>query len=127
MPFSTIHKRGPKPRRHSSIWRIRPAVITYPGGREICNPVTAEGIAEYRGRVAKMHKRQTGLCCNCRKPLALSEATFEHEDGRGGGKRDDRIVVNGKPKNGASHGICNSERGSKRTPIWHGPVPEGGK
>jgi hypothetical protein len=34
----------------------------------------------------------------------------------GGGKRDDRIVVDGELQNAAVHGLCNSDRGSKRTP-----------
>jgi hypothetical protein len=34
----------------------------------------------------------------------------------GAGKRDDRLEIDGKPINAAVHGLCNVERGSKRTP-----------
>lgn len=49
----------------------------------------------------------------------ISEATFEHENKRGK-DRDDRIEVNGKPVNGAAHGLCNSIVGSRRLKVWHG-------
>jgi hypothetical protein len=102
----------------------KPAVI-YRGKREICNPATKEGQAEYRYRILLMWLRQDGLCCDCLGPLKLSGATFEHENGRGGGKRDDRIAIfeDGhfvRHLNGAAHLLCNSKRGSRRTPIYHG-------
>lgn len=108
-------KKNGKPRRVKTA-----AINEFWGGREVCNLKTRAGKQIYRDRVTAMLERQKGLCCNCRKPLAREEATFEHENGRGAGKRDDRILVKGKPINGASHLICNSQRGSKRTPIWHG-------
>lgn len=89
-------------------------------GREICNMATRHGRNVYTDRILAMHERQKGLCCNCLKPLNFWEATFEHEFGRTGGRRDDRIKADGRRINGASHAICNTERGSKRTPIWHG-------
>jgi hypothetical protein len=94
--------------------------ITYPngpGGREVCNK-NAAGRREYRHRVQVMHERQGGLCAICWRPLRLEQATFDHENGRGmgGGKRDDRIVVDGQLQNAAVHGLCNSNRGSSRTP-----------
>lgn len=69
--------------------------------------------------------RQNGVCCDCGEPLSWAEATFEHEDGRGAGKRDDRVAIFDddhfvKHINGAAHLICNSQRGSKRTEIYHG-------
>jgi hypothetical protein len=101
--------------------RKKPAVFVLAGGREICNADTQAGRLEYQLRIRAMLIRQRGLCCNCRKSISEDEQpTFEHENGRGGGKRDDRIMVDGKPLNGASHLQCNYERGSKRTPIWHG-------
>lgn len=111
LPFSTISRIG---KRKPSLVRI--------GGREICNLKTREGQTLYRQRIKSMLFRQKGLCCNCKQPLAFEEATFEHEFGRGmgGSKRDDRIEIDGKRVNGASHLLCNHERGSKRTPIWHG-------
>lgn len=112
-PFSTI-RRQPK--------KGLPLRV-YNDDREVCNLDTVEGKRIYRTRVKTMLYRQKGLCCNCKKTLDFSEATFEHEFGRGlgGSKRDDRIEINGQRINGASHPICNSERGSTRAPIWHGP------
>jgi hypothetical protein len=43
-------------------------------------------------------------------------ATFDHENGRSAGKRDDRIEIDGKPINAAVHKSCNSARGSTRAP-----------
>lgn len=101
------------------------------GDREVCNKHTPGGQAEYRSRLVRLHQRQYdpkvefNRCCVCRLRLELFEATFEHEDGRNPRFIDERIevVVDGvlKKKNGASHGHCNCQRGSKRTPIWHGP------
>lgn len=116
-----IPKRRIVPRRKRDLF-FKPeveAVQIGEGGKEVCSDTLA-GQKEYKRRVELMWRRQHGLCCNCRLPLELSKATFEHENGRGAGKRDDRLEVNGKPTNGASHEICNGERGSKRTPIWHG-------
>lgn len=99
----------------------QPAIFKFAGGREICNYRRREGLNIYADRVFAMLKRQKGYCCNCRQRLDWTEATFEHENGRGGGRRDDRIWIGNKPINGASHLICNQQRGSKRTKIWHGP------
>jgi len=48
--------------------------------------------------------------------MPFFDITFEHQDGRGmgGSHRDDRIEIDGKPYNGAAHGKCNSDKGSKR-------------
>lgn len=107
-------------------WLNKPAVIVRRGGKEICNLATPEGEAEYKWRVMLMWVRQDGLCCDCGMPLRLADATFEHQDGRGAGRRDDRIAIfddSGrfvKHINGAAHGICNGQRGSRRTEIHHG-------
>lgn len=97
-----------------------PAIFVDSEGREICNMDTKQGRDIYKDRILAMLRRQGRVCCNCKKPLWFNEATFEHENGRGAGKQDDRITANGKRINGASHAICNQKRGSKRTPIWHG-------
>lgn len=114
-----------KPRRKRPDLFYQPPkepVIKLDDGREICDTRTAEGKREYKRRVVSMWLRQHRLCCNCQKDLRMKDATFEHENGRGlgGSKRDDRIEADGKPINGASHAVCNHERGSKRTPIWKG-------
>jgi hypothetical protein len=106
-------------------WENKPDVI-FRGDREICNPGTPGGCAEYKWRVLLMWIRQDGICCNCPYPLALKDATFEHENGRTSGRRDDRIAlfdVDGsflRHLNGVSHLACNSRRGSRRTEIQHG-------
>jgi hypothetical protein len=48
--------------------------------------------------------------------MSIAVATFEHQDGRGmgGGHRDDRIEIDGKPYNGAACLSCNGSKGSKR-------------
>lgn len=86
-------------------------------GREVCRKNGA-GRREYRKRVELMHQRQLGLCAICGRPLRLDQATFDHERprGLGGGFRDDRIEIDGEPINAAVHGLCNVQRGSKRTP-----------
>jgi hypothetical protein len=92
-------------------------------GREICNMRCPEGKNEYRRRTMKMRERQGGRCClemyapMCPGPLRVAEATFDHESGRGGGKRDDRIVLpDGTWINGAAHAICNVWKGSMYLP-----------
>jgi hypothetical protein len=50
----------------------------------------------------------------CPGKLAENEATFEHERGRGAGKRDDRIELPGGTWiNGAAHALCNEWKGSR--------------
>jgi len=101
----------PKPRVRHSV-----AVRVYQDGREVCNLQTKAGRSEYAFRIWQMLLRQTHRCCLCGKWLRSEEATFEHQDGRGmgGGHRDDRIEVDGKPINGAAHFWCNSAKGSRR-------------
>lgn len=93
-----------------------PAVKVYRDGREVCNKFCKAGKLEYKFRIIAMLKRQKGLCCLCHQPLSDSEATFEHQDGRGmnGSHRDDRIMKDGKPYNGAAHSDCNRKKGSRR-------------
>lgn len=104
---------------------LREVFKTMPDGREIIpNGFTTKGyspaaLREYKRRVKEMWERQGGMCCldgffdECPGRLLLKEATFEHEHGRTGGKRDDRIVVDGIWKNGAAHLLCNSWKGSR--------------
>jgi hypothetical protein len=88
------------------------AVRVYPDGREVCQD-SGLGWKEYRRRVAVMVLRQGRRCCLCNRPLALGNATFEHQRRRGMGAawRDDRIEKDGLPWNGAAHWACNSEKG----------------
>ena len=89
------------------------AVRQYRDGREVCVD-SAAGWHEYKRRVEIMVQRQNYRCIDCHRRLAASAATFQHQKRRGMGAafRDDRIVdENGNPKNGASHRICNSDKG----------------
>jgi len=98
------------------------AIKVMDDGREVCNLRTVEGERIYDARIEEMWHRQVAVCClsryirECPGRLELSEATFEHEDGRGmgGGHRDDRTWKDGKRYNGAAHGLCNQLKGSRR-------------
>ena len=63
-----------------------------------------------------MAERQGWLCGLCRLTMSGFDVTFDHESGRGmgGGKRDDRIDVDGKRQNAAVHFSCNAAKGSRR-------------
>jgi hypothetical protein len=123
-------RRGPvKTKVHGGLgkhWEGKPFLIIRRDGKEVCNLKHPEGWAEYKYRILLMWLRQDGICCNCRLELKLSEATFEHEDGRGAGRRDDRIAIFDEEGrfvrhlNGASHSGCNRKRGSRRTELFHG-------
>ena len=116
----------PKP---SQVKRELPHVKVYPDGREVLQtrldkPEGAEGRAEYKRRKEAMWKRQGAVCClygfipECPGRLLLRDCTFEHEDGRTGGKRDDRIELpDGTWINGVSHGLCNGLKGSRYFPF----------
>lgn len=92
-----------------------PAIKTTRGGREICQS-NAAGRREYRERIRKMVIRQDFRCAICMGYIETFTGTFDHQDGRGsgGGHRDDRIEIDGKPYNAALCINCNSEKGSKR-------------
>jgi len=93
-------------------------------GREIINLLCREGHEEYEHRKRAMRERQGGICClfghikGCPGKLNLADCSFDHEipRGMGGGSRDDRIEINGRWLNGASHWLCNSIKGSRRVP-----------
>jgi hypothetical protein len=104
---------------------IGEAFKTYPDGREVCFTQGRVGIykgrREYQDRIYAMCKRQNFVCClygicpTCPGDMAFVEATFEHENGRGAGKRDDRIELpDGRWINGAAHYTCNTWKGSRR-------------
>jgi hypothetical protein len=96
--------------RYTSI--LNGAVRVYPDGREVCVDSTA-GWGEYKRRVKLMLERQGRRCSLCNRPLALFNATFEHQRRRGMGAawRDDRITKDGQDWNGAAHWVCNREKG----------------
>ena len=107
----------------------KPAAFrTMPDGREICSSTSA-GKAEYRTRTIEMQNRQNNRCALCGFSFHSNDVvTFDHEHGRGmgGGKRDDRILieihmeVDGfditaiKRQNAAVHYRCNAEKGSRK-------------
>ncbi len=126
------HTSGRRVKRIAAVgkhWLRKPAVV-YRGEREICNPATDAGRAEYKYRTMLMWVRQDGWCCFheydfCPGRLKLRGATFEHERKRTKGQQDDRISyldAAGKeqPLNGAAHGECNRIAGSRKLPIDHG-------
>ena len=88
------------------------AVRIYPDEREVCVN-SKDGWLEYKRRVKVMWERQGRRCCDCGRPMALLNATFEHQRRRGMGAawRDDRIFKDGIDYNGAAHWVCNGQRG----------------
>lgn len=113
----------PKP---SQVRKQRPAVKVYPDGREVCDLSTKAGRDEYTHRKKVMWERQGRRCvlqisdqCKARQGRwPFDEITFDHEHGRGmaGGKRDDRIDVEGKCLNAAVCWWCNSLKSSQNIP-----------
>lgn len=118
----------PKP---SQIRKATAAVKVFPSGREVCNLKTKAGADEYQRRKLVMWERQGRRCkhqssdqCKAREGRwPVAEIVFGHESSRGlgGGTRDDRIEVNGKPHNYALCSWCNSEQGSKRISYSEAP------
>lgn len=95
------------------------AVKVFADGREVCQTKTKEGQAEYVRRKRVMFERQNKICClhgvcpTCPGRMRWVDTTFEHAVSRGGGKRDDRIEIDGKWTNGCAHHWCNSWKGSR--------------
>lgn len=98
--------------------RKRGWITVFPDGREKLNLKTVEGANEYHRRKWEMRGRQNDICClygfieGCPGYLKPCDTSFEHEDGRGAGKQEDRISKDGRNYNGASHFICNGKKGS---------------
>jgi hypothetical protein len=107
-------------------------VHTYRDGREVIRTSTRAGRELYQLRVRIMWERQGRICglqiskrCPIELPLRLAQ--FDHSSGRGmggsrggAGKRDDRILIEGKPVNCAACGYCNAEKGSRRLDVSNG-------
>jgi hypothetical protein len=93
--------------RPGEMKKEQPAIKVFAGGREVCNQLTKAGRNEYSRRKRLMYDRQGGRCGLVISPQCkqrngrwpFSEVQFGHEVSRGGGKQDDRIEVDGKPKN----------------------------
>lgn len=98
----------------------------FPDGREICDLATAKGRKEYHARALAMAERQGWICgCGCgRRMFEITDMpwsmTFEHCNGRGASKHDDRIKdENGNEMNMAFRLDCNLRAGSpKRSKPW---------
>ncbi len=117
----------PKP---GQMKKLREPIKVFKDGREICNQLTRAGRDEYQRRKLVMWDRQgkrcalqiTEICKQRQGRWPKDETQFDHENGRSGGKQDDRIEVfdpeTGKmdPQNGAVCGWCNCAKGSKRLP-----------
>lgn len=96
-------------------------IKVFRGDREVCNRHTKAGRDEYDRRKRVMFERQRGICslmltsqCKLKQGrMPFRECTFEHTQGRGGGKRDDRIEIDGKPYNSVACPWCNCEKGSR--------------
>ena len=109
-PIPHSHDYPDRSLRYESI--MDGAVRVYPDGREVCQDCR-DGWVEYKRRVKLMWERQGRRCCDCGRPLALLNATFEYQRCRGMGAawRDDRITKDGQDWNGAAHWVCNEVRG----------------
>ena len=99
-------------------------VYRFPDGREICDIKGKTGSDEYQRRKGAMFERQgrrcalqiTNICKQRGGRWPKDEVTYDHANGRGGGKQDDRIEVDGKPQNAAVCWWCNGAKGSRRMP-----------
>jgi hypothetical protein len=108
----------PKP---GQIKKVIPWIKIFPDGREILNLKTKAGSDEYQRRKLEMWERQgrrcalqiTEICKQRQGRWPKDEIQFGHEVSRGGGKQDDRIEVDGKPRNRALCAWCNSLQGSR--------------
>lgn len=124
IPRSSIHS-GPRikrvPAKPVKVKRkAQPKFLKKNDGRVVCNLKSVAGKRQYQDWIMEMWYRDAYACCICHLDLAFEEATFEHTDLRSGGRRDDRpeyTKPNGEViRNGVAHGICNSQKGSKRCP-----------
>jgi hypothetical protein len=100
----------------------KPMVKVFPDGREILDLKTTAGATEYQRRKLEMWERQgrrcalqiTDICKQRQGRWPKNETQFDHQNGRGAGKQDDRIEVNGVPQNATLCGWCNTAKGSRR-------------
>jgi hypothetical protein len=106
--------------RPGQVRREAVAVKVTRDGREICQE-NAAGKAEYKARTLRMAERQNWICgvTMCGKPMSEATVSFEHVDKRGGGRRNDTILLylNARgelAQNKAVHMACNFELGSRR-------------
>lgn len=124
MKRTQIASRGPNwKRKKATNRRIKRekmrglAVKVMPDGKERCLDNDA-GRREYALRRNAMAERQNWICgCGCGNrmvsyPGSVFSVTFEHVDGRGAGRRDDRIEIDGTPYNKAFSWSCNIRAGS---------------
>ena len=103
-----VRDRAPRPKQD--------AVKVYPDGREVCSG-TPEGMDVYCLRRIEMWERQSSTCAICGEWLSSTCITFDHEDGRTSGHKNEKLWRDdGRPMNAAVHLYCNIQRGSKRTP-----------
>jgi hypothetical protein len=113
----------------------KPAVRVFRDGREVCDLNTKGGRDEYSSRVRWMWEKQGRKCglqitpqCHARNGrLSIEYAQFGHARSRkhGGGARDDRVQIDGKPTEArALCPWCNSAQGSRPiTDFVPGVVP----
>jgi hypothetical protein len=122
-------RRKANPYGDSQLKREIVAVKVMPDGKERCNLLCKAGADEYARRKIAMWDRQgrrcalqiTDICKQRQGRWPVAEVTFDHEDGRGAGKQDDRIEVNGVPQNAAVCGWCNCAKGSRKIPYNDAP------
>jgi hypothetical protein len=101
-------------------------VFRFPNQREVCQLTSSKGATEYQRRKRVMWERQNKLCAlqispQCKEKggkLNWADTVFGHESSRGlgGGSRDDRIEIDGKPHNYALCNFCNMLQGSRNIP-----------
>ena len=113
----------PKPKDKK---KVREPMKVFPDGREILDLKTKAGSDEYQRRKLAMWERQgrrcalqiTDICKQRQGRWSKDDITYDHENGRGAGKQDDRILVmrDGKLvwQNSAVCWFCNSAKGSRR-------------
>lgn len=107
----------PKPSQQNPRKKVSPFRVM-PDGREICSNAPS-GRKEYKSRTFQMAAWQKNICAlqiteSCVRHRGFMMAPiFGHAVSRGGGKQDDRIMVNGERLNRALCWACNSLQGSR--------------
>lgn len=124
--WRTYDSSFPKPSQSRQVPKFlcEDGVFRYPNGREVCKLEIKNGRDEYFRRKRAMWERQSKKCGLSIAPqckaaggkLNWADAQFGHQAprGHGGGSRDDRIEIDGKPHNYALCVWCNSLQGSRR-------------